>query len=136
LYRRLRPYATGSSSETTLEVADGAYREDAAGGASDAEDAEGADGLAWWGCTEALDGTGTGDGALRPMIRLVALLAVEPEDILASWSSLTFAKADAVDPLLLELLPKLSFHFDGFFVIVGAGAGAGAGVGTAGGVVV
>ena len=69
------------------------------------------------------------DGAFRLMIRFVALLAVD-------WSSFTFASAGAtLDPLLLELLPKLSFHFDGFFVIVGAGAGtgAGAGAGTAAG---
>ena len=96
--------------------------------ANEALDAEGADEYGWEeDATGTFDDEGTGDGALRPMMRFVALLAVDEEDGLISWSSLTFANAGAFDPLLLELLPKLSFHFDGFLVIVGAGAGTGAG---------
>lgn len=123
-YLRPRAYA-GSSSETMLEFAlAGAYRD---GGCDDANDE--LDGGAC-GCRYG-DVRGVALlfcvlGALRPMMRFVTLLAVEdigrPSSLIAGGGG----GGGLLDELLL---PNPSFHFDGFFVIVGAG-GAGAGTWT------
>lgn len=41
-----------------------------------------------------------------------------------SSSCVMLATIGVVDPLLFELLPKLSFHFDGFLVSVASDGGA------------
>jgi hypothetical protein len=66
-----------------------------------------------------------GGGALNPMIRLVTLLAVA--DIGIGVSGEASSTGETRPSAAALLLPKLSFHFDGFLVMGRAGVEEGAG---------
>lgn len=58
-------------------------------------------------------------GALRPIMRLVTLLAVA--DMAWSGEAMGSSTGEIGTMAAAALLPKLSFHFDGFFVTVAGG---------------